>query len=174
MENTTIIVEEENQSAPKPRGRQKGTKIGPRPTVWICAGIVDGELIHESFSSNEEEGDGVAKFSEQDAKNAFEDAHGIEPENILGPFMERRGGQTAPVKKRETVNIVAPKLTSNRKTAIFRGWKGIAYGIEDRDDVSFFIYSEPLNNKDIKKTIPSAKAIFNKALEFVGDNTLSS
>lgn len=157
----------EEVPAPRKRGRQKGVKIGPRATIWVCAAVIKDELIQECYSSvdNSSEEEGI--FSEDDARDAFEDKHGCDPDSVCGPFHDKKGGMSAPSKKRETVSIIAPKLTSNREEATYRGWKGVAYEIENRKDAVFFMFNEEINpNSEKKKPIPPAKAILRTALEF--------
>jgi hypothetical protein len=160
---------EEAAPAPRKRGRPLGVKVGPRAVVWLCAGVVDGDLCHERFSAPDgSDFDKLNTFSSEDAKAAFMEMYGEEPESILGPFYDKKGIKTATsVKKRETVALTAPKLTTKRENAIYRGWKGIAYAIEGRDDVVYFMYDrEVIQNADKKKTAPAAKVIFRAALEF--------
>jgi len=154
---------------PRKRGRKKGVKVGPRPAMWDCAGIVDGELVHEQFSapkgSSFEE---LESFSKEDASRAFADEYGVEPDSVHGPYYEKKGGQTATAsKKRETVSITMPTLTMKRENAIYKGWKGVAYAIEGRDDVVYFMFGEEVNpSPDKKKSPPTAKTVFRTALEF--------
>lgn len=154
---------------PRKRGRKKGVKVGPRPVVWDCAAIIDGELVHERFSAPEGSGfDMLEKFNADDAGKAFMEIYGVEPESVHGPYFDRKGSQTTTsVKKRETVSMATPNLTMKRESAVYKGWKGVAYGIEGRDDVVYFMFGEEVNpNPDKKKNPPTAKTVFKTALEF--------
>lgn len=162
LSNSNKVVE----IVQRKRGRQLGAKIGSRPTVWVCCALIDGELIHESYCADADGEMDVAKFSEQDAKDAFTDVYGIEPQSILGPYTERKGGLTAPSKKRDTISISMPKLTAESKSAIYKGWRGTAYTIEGVDNAAYFMFGEEVKPGNKKKSPPPAKAILCSALEF--------
>ncbi|HVI43188.1 MAG TPA: hypothetical protein VM577_21480 [Anaerovoracaceae bacterium] len=153
------------------RGRPKGVKVGPRERVWDCAAIVDGELIHDRLvaaegSTPEERG----SFTAEQARTQFEEEYGVEPTSIHGPYYDQKGAQVATkAVKRETVSIPLNnlKLTSQRENAIFKGWRGVAYGIEGREDAVFFMYHEELQpNPDKKRAIPQARPVLRSALDF--------
>lgn len=180
-DETETTTDEVTEAAPatveaapvkRSRGRPKGVKVGPRERVWDCAAIVDGELIHERLvategSTPEERG----SFTADQARTQFEDEYGVEPTSIHGPYYDQKGAQiAASPKKRETVSIPLNnlKLTSQRENAIFKGWRGLAYGIEGRDDAVFFMAAEEIqpNPDKPKKATPSARPVLRSALEF--------
>jgi hypothetical protein len=158
----------EQVNTPRKRGRPKGTVVGPRAVVWVCAGIVNGECVQERFSASSEDIDQLDKFSSDDASEAFLDMYDVEPISVLGPFFDKKGTKNITVKKRDTVSIALPKLTSKREKAIYKGWQGIAYDIEGRDDVKYFMFGNEINpNSDKKKNPPTAKTVFSNALKFI-------
>lgn len=156
----------------RPRGRPKGVKVGPRPVTWACAAVVNDVLVHirmaASATANEQE---RGAFSAEAAKAQFIETYGVEPE-VLGPFYDQKGGQintSDAAKKRETVSMSVEdiKLTQVRENAIFRGWEGVAYGIEGREDVVYFMPGrEIIPSPDKKKAPPAAKPILRSALQF--------
>lgn len=153
----------------RPRGRPKGVKVGPRPVVWDCAAIVDDTLVHVRLSapdgSTEEQ---RGSFSADQAKALFNDTYGIMPESVHGPYYDQKGGQiNAAPRKRETVSIPLPTLTMQRENAIFRGWRGVALGIEGREDVVYFMFGEEINpSADKKRVPPPARPVLRTALQF--------
>lgn len=164
IETTT----ETAQPVKRPRGRPKGVKVGPRPVAWACAAIVDGEQVHVRLSapegSTEEQ---IAGFSAEDASEIFENQYGVEP-SVLGPFYDQKGGQSKETpRKRESVSIALPNLTMKREAAIYKGWHGVAYGIEGREDVVYFMFGQEVNpDSNKKKATPTAKPILRTALSF--------
>jgi hypothetical protein len=156
---------------PRKRGRKKGVKVGPRPTVWTCGALVDGECVMEDYRAPEGSSfDELENFSSDDARKAFADDYNVEIEDVgvKGPYHAKKGGQgNAAARKRETVSISLPKLTTKRESAIYKGWTGMAYAIEGRDDVVYFMFGEEVNpSPDKKKNTPTAKTVFKTALEF--------
>lgn len=151
------------------RGRPLGTKVGPRERIWDCAAIVDEELIHVRVvapegSTPEQRG----SFTREQAIAQFQEEYGAEPTSIHGPYFDQKSAQTvASTKKRETVSIAMPNLTSRRESAIFKDWRGMAYDIEGRDDVVLFMYGEEINpNPDKKRPVPQARTVYRSALRF--------
>lgn len=158
-------------AGPRKRGRKKGVKVGPRPTVWSCSSIVDGECVLEDFQAPEGSSfDELEKFSADDARKTFADTYDVDVDSVLvkGPYHAKKSGQyAASVKKRETVSITLPNLTMKRESAVYKGWKGMAYAIEGRDDVVYFMFGEEANpSPDKKKNPPTAKTVFRTAVEF--------
>lgn len=152
----------------RPRGRPKGVKVGPRPVAWSCAANVDGEVIHVRLSAPEgSTEDQIAGFSAEDAAEMFENQYGVEP-SVLGPFYDQKGGQSKETpRKRESVSIALPNLTMKREAAIYKGWRGVAYGIEGREDVVYFMFGQEVNpDLNKKKATPTAKPILRTALSF--------
>jgi hypothetical protein len=175
-EDDNLSIEESEdvvatESSPRKRGRKKGVKVGPRPTTWACAAIVDDKCIQEEFQAPEGSSfEELESFSADDAREAFADLYNVDFEDISvkGPYHNKKGGQYFnSSKKRETVSIALPNLTMQRKSATYKGWKGMAYTIEGRDDVVYFMFGEEINpNLDKKKALPTAKTVFKTAIEF--------
>src|SRR5579863_1548649 len=66
---------------PRKRGRKKGVKVGPRPTVWACAAIVDGKCIQEDFLAPEGASfDKLEGCSSEDAQLALADEYDVDIE----------------------------------------------------------------------------------------------
>lgn len=169
-ESETKAGTAEATTGPRKRGRKKGVKVGPRPTVWTCGAIVNDECVMEDFRAPEGASfDELENFSSEDARNAFADEYDVDIEDVLvkGPYHAKKGGQYVSAKKRETISISLPKLTNKRESAVYKGWKGMAYAIEGRDDVAYFMFGDEVNpSPDKKKNTPTAKIVFKTALEF--------
>lgn len=176
IENNEDTVEPTTEAAApvkRPRGRPKGVKVGPRPVAWACAAIVNDEQVHVRLSapegSTEEQ---IANFSADDAREAFENQYGVEP-SVIGPFYDVKGGQNkeAP-RKRETVSISMPELTTTRSAAIYKGWRGMAYDIKDRNDAVYFMFGQEVSpDPNKKKATPQAKSVLRSAVVFENDNS---
>lgn len=142
---------DEEETPKRKRGRQKGVKIGPRMRTWVLAAIINGKLVQENVKAREDASDHEKKnFSKNSAIEVFENKFGQKPDSIKGPFHDHKGGtqETADnsVVEIDTANL---KLSKQSFEATFGPWKGVAYTLEDRDDVVYFLPSEEI--------IPSGK-----------------
>jgi len=190
--NTATENDEATEASEEAEGKKRGPK-GPRPIVWICAGIDEGpdgpSIVSDRYSSSDIEVDisdmdvDEAKdaleaardlFTEEAAAEAFADDHGLEATMIQGPFFERKGDQEKkPARKRDTVRIPVNELrfSGKQREAIYNGWKGWANLLSDRDDVVYFLASEEISpDSEKKKVIPSPKNVLVSAIEFVDDS----
>ena len=170
--------------------KKRGPK-GPRPIVWICAGIDtdddDGpKIVSDRYSSADIEVDisdmtmqeakdaleaARDSFTEEAAAEAFADDHGLLATMVEGPFFERKGDQEKkPTRKRDTIRIPVHELrfSGKQREAIYNGWKGWANLLSDRDDVVYFLAEEEVNpDSEKKKVTPSPKNVLVSAIEFV-------
>lgn len=165
----------------KPRGRPKGTLVGPRPVLWTVAGIAKGEVIQEAFqaadgSTNEER----ENFSADQAKAAFEAKYGVPAAELKadGPNYRKMGKyqpQGGTSKQKETFSMTGKEnLNSIMRNAIFRGWKGIAIGINDRNDGYLFTPIQEVNSTGDKKNAPKRAGVYTQFLTFLDEEAEQS
>lgn len=185
MSNETANSDNENTETKK-----RGPK-GPRPIVWVCAGVDDhGDIISDTYSSGdiEVDTDGMTadeaktalaaardSFTEESAMEIFAEDHGVDATMVHGPFFERKGEQEKRVsRKRDTIRIPVSELrfSGEQRKAIYNGWIGWANLLSDRDDVVYFLASEEVDpdSDNKKKVTPSPKNVLVSAIEFVEDN----
>lgn len=148
--------EREAQPVKKKRGRPKGFKVGKRPVLWVCVEVVDGELTVERISSPAGS-ENPESFSAEEAKKVFEETYGVEPSHVEGPFRDFKNAKVAAKGKREAkvrFNLDDIRLGTERKIAIFDGWRGCAMNILDNPDQVFFIFEKPVDPANQKKRLP--------------------
>lgn len=141
----------ENRGAPK----------GKRPVTFICAGIKDNELIHESFDVEDQDPNpdfddktrpGI--FPKAIALDLFNEKYGMEPQSVIGPIYFRKGGQRAAIKsKRLPIDRenYDKYVISNapQKEAAWGSWIGIMRSVENDMDKAFFV---PVRKSDTDNT----------------------
>lgn len=176
MSDSNIV---DASSEPKKRGRKKGFTTGPRPTIFVAAAVIDGEIVQEPHSSPagaHVSKDEVMAYSAEDAIRDFQKAHpNVDQDDItvIGPFYDVKGVQVKTVKKRETLNIPASELNfgPRKDYAIWREWKGVAMEIVGHPEARFFLAeAEVKPSADPKKrSKPAAKAVPLSSLQILSE-----
>ncbi len=197
MDNTTednmdeIEDNDEETNLPKrSAGRPKGSKTGPRPTLWVCAGIVDGKIAIDAFSAPLNSSDEKKlSFSQEEAEVMFRAKYKLATDDEVvtykRSFHEKKGGYTC--KNTRKLEIIPASTTDyevgNRRAieAIFNGWKGTVHEIQvsisldlfkakygvPAEDCCFFWPMESISSPGKKKTPPAPSLILTKALESI-------
>lgn len=103
---------------------------GPRQLFFVCAAVIDNELIMKTISSSSEE-DAKAKFAEQFFQS---------PKEICGPFFKKRA---------VTVNTnISLKFTNQIRKAVYNNWVVNAFILEEPKDKAYLVF---LKREDGKK-----------------------
>ncbi len=161
-----------SDSAPRrKRGRPKGVKAGPRQIVYLCIGVIDGELVTQRISPPEDAPEETKlNFSAEEAKKLFAEEQGEEPGAVEGPFYDVKGkvGGVKPSKRMTvSMDIDDIRLSTVRHKGILNGWYGIAHELENNPDAVLFMFSRQVDASEKKKAPPPAKVFKRSAVEFV-------
>lgn len=172
MENTeTDITENEMEQA---EGKIR-VKPGARIIFYVGGAVVNGKLIWDTFGSHDEDTtiskEQALAFNEVSAKEAFYQKYNCKPEFIDGPFY-RVKCLNIPVpsfSKKETVTLAPSevKFTTECQKCNYRGWSGMAWGVQDQTNVMYFIPETEINPDGRKKAPPLAKIVAISSLENV-------
>ena len=90
--------------------KDKGIPKGRRPTLYVCAAIVDGKLVQKEMVVEDQNPDPDAKngiFPQEIAIANFESEFGVKPEAVSIPVFENKG-----INKKSTVT--KKRLTFDR------------------------------------------------------------
>jgi len=149
------------------RGRKKiedGGKPSPRQIYVSCFAVVNGKNVMEDIhcvgsDKSTKDADVLAE-----AKELFEDKHGVAPELVGKPHFPRK--EVGVTRKRDTLSIDMEEVVFDRSRkgqAVYRGWKVAVKFIENYDDAAFIIYKS--HTQEEKKTKPANKVVRIDALE---------
>jgi hypothetical protein len=161
---------------------KRGAPKGRRPTLYVCAAIVDGELVQKEMVVEDQNPDPDAKaglFPREIAISDFEREFGVKPEAISIPVFENKGinSKSAVTKKRLTFdrnNIDDYRLDDELKKARYGHWGGLANMCINDDEKAFFVPLTRVDGDDGKKYNPPGAGIVNAAdLVFEDENTES-
>lgn len=169
MENieTDDVENESEQSEGKTR-----VKPGARIIYYWAGAVINGKLVWDTFGSHSEDTkvskEQALAFNEVSARDAFYQKYNCKPEVIDGPFHRVKClNVPAPApSKRETVAIAPTevKFTTECQKCNYRGWSGLAWGIQDHSDFMYFIPETEINPDGRKKTPPMAKMVMISSL----------
>lgn len=150
----------------KTRGRPKGSKTGPRSVIWVGVNFAKS-IIEKIYSPKDLSEEDVKGFSSDQAKEIFVTSFGCEPDELIGPFHDKKTGIANTAKTASesdnvlTVNVNSITGISNALgEAEHNDWKGRVFAIEGRDDVVLFIPQEDLTgnkNRNMPAAMPIAK-----------------
>lgn len=100
-----------------------------RPLIFVCAAILNGELVTKSIISN----------SSTEASKLFTEEFGIIPKDILGPFLKKK------VQIIETTRIL--KFSNQTKKATYGDWLVNAFILTDPVDQAYLVFIRRTDNK---------------------------
>ncbi len=103
---------------------------GPRQTVFVCATIVEGELVTEIISAT----------SPSEATQKFTDKVSFEPQTVLGPFFKKRA--------QIIENTRVLQFTNQTKKAVYNDWMVNAFLLKEPVDQAYLVF---INRVDGKK-----------------------
>lgn len=104
-------------------------KKGPRQTIFICASIIEGDLVTEVISS----------ASTSDASQKFLEKHSHLPLNILGPFYKKRSHIIN--------NVKVLKFTNQNKKAIYNDWFVTAFLLKEPVNYAYLVFIKRVDDK---------------------------
>ena len=149
-----------------PRGAPKGR----RPTLYVCAAIVDGKLIQKEMVVEDQApaADPPGSFPKEVAIIAFKEEFGVEPEAVSIPVFENKGlnRKKTVSKKRLTFdrsNIDDYQLSDEPQRARYGHWSGLATLCINDDEKTLFVPLTRVDSEDGKKYNPPAAGIVNTA-----------
>jgi len=150
----------------KKPGRKPGTK-SPRNIYCLCVGVVEAELQVEEIQvegdKNSTDKDLLAQASDK-----FEALHGEAPEEMKGPYFQRKGQQTYQ-RKRDSIKIDTDDLVfkPDKAVAEYNGWEVAVRYIENFDSAAYIIFKRQLDDSDKKRAKPVPKTVPLDALQNV-------
>jgi hypothetical protein len=183
----TATTEKPADPPKRKRGRPKGVKAGPRPTLWACAALVNGKVVIDAFSAPPGASDEKKQnFSEEEAMAEFRTKYKlgatIEVVCYKRALYEKKGGYVAqnPRKKEIIPALLTEYEVGSRRSAaaIFHGWRGFVheirvsnpeefktkYGVSAEDCCSFWPLEE-ITVEGKKKSRPAPSLVLLSALE---------
>jgi hypothetical protein len=162
------------------KNEKRGAPKGRRPTIYVCAAIVDGKLVQREMVVQDQNPDPESKvgsFPKEIAIANFKQEFGVEPEAISIPVFENKGinKKSTATKKRLTFdrsNIDDYRLDDELKRARYGHWSGLANMCVNDDEKAFFVPLTRIDGDDGKKYNPPGAGIVNAAdLVFEDQNT---
>jgi len=104
---------------------------GPRQTFFVCAAIVDGELVTEVIPCN----------SPSDATQKFKEKFATEALSIHGPFFKKR--------KQIVENTRTLSLTNQTKKAVYNDWMVNAFILKEPVDQAYLVFIKRVDGKKL-------------------------
>jgi hypothetical protein len=105
------------------------SRKGARQLVFVCAGIIDGELITKI----------IPAVSQNEASEVFTKQFLHAPQDILGPFLKKK------TQVIETTRIL--KFSNQTKKAIYGDWMVNAFMLTDPADWAFLVFIKRTDDK---------------------------
>lgn len=102
---------------------------GARPVVFVCANILNGELLTKMITAN----------STSEATKLFTEQFGIAPKDVLGPFLKKR------TQVIEATRVL--KFSNQTKKAIYGDWLVNAFILTDPVDQAYLVFIRRADNK---------------------------
>ena len=102
---------------------------GARQLVFVCAGIINGELITKI----------IPAVSQSEASEVFTKQFLYAPQDILGPFLKKK------TQVIETTRIL--KFSNQTKKAIYGDWMVNAFMLTDPADWAFLVFIKRADDK---------------------------
>lgn len=107
------------------------TRMGPRQTYFVCAAIVDGELVAETISGD----------SPSDATTKFTEKFSTSPQTIHGPFFKKRA--------QIIENTRTLSFTNQTKKAVYNDWMVNAFFLKDPPDQAYLVFIKRIDGKKL-------------------------
>lgn len=104
---------------------------GPRPTVFVCASIADGNLVTDVISAN----------SPSEATQKFHEKYAHNPATVMGPFFKKR---TQVIENTRTL-----KLTNQVKKAIYNDWIVNAFTLKEPENQAYLVFIKRVDDKKL-------------------------
>ena len=104
---------------------------GPRQTVYVCATIVEGELVTEI----------IPAASPSEATQKFTDKISSEPQTVLGPFFKKRA--------QIIENTRVLQFTNQTKKAVYNDWLVNAFLLKDPVDQAYLVFMNRVDGKKL-------------------------
>jgi len=104
---------------------------GLRQTLFVCAAIIDGELMTEIIPSG----------SHSDATQKFKDKFSSEAQSVLGPFYKKRA--------RIIENTRTLSLTNHTKKAVYNDWIVNAFFLKEPVDQAYLVFIKRVDGKKL-------------------------
>lgn len=114
-------------------------KVGVRKTVFVCANIVNNNLLTKVIQAE----------TSEEASKIFNQEFMINPKEILGPFYKKR------IKAVEQVRTL--KFSNETKKALYNNWIVNAMLLKEPEDHAFLIFIK--SNDDQKRSFPKGTVI---------------
>jgi len=160
------------------RGRPAGVR---RPVIFICAAIVDGNLIQEEVKvPDQEPGSITGSFPKEFAIVKFKEQYNVDPEKISGPGYIKNEIKKVSVSRKRLVidrdNIDKYTLSTDHKKAQCGSWNGLVNLCVDSPEKAFFIPLSRIGDFNKKTNTPAAGIVNVSDLVFESENieTISS
>ena len=113
-------------------------KAGVRKTVFVCANIVNNNLLTKVIQAE----------TSEEASKIFNQEFLINPKEILGPFYKKR------IKVLEQVRTL--KFSNETKKALYNNWVVNAMLLKEPEDHAFLIF---IKSNDQKRPFPKGTVI---------------
>ena len=114
-------------------------KVGVRKTVFVCANIVNNNLLTKVIQAE----------TSEEASKIFNQEFLINPKEVLGPFYKKR------IKVVEQVRTL--KFSNETKKALYNNWVVNAMLLKEPEDHAFLIFIK--SNDDQKRPFPKGTVI---------------
>lgn len=170
--DTTVTDTDTTETPKKLRGRQPGSVTGSRPVNVTMASVMDGKLVHMTWTDPRTVADSDVKHLSASeakeiqnseflalAKQAFEDKFGIKPEVISDVYTSRVG----PVTSNSSVttrtcpySVDEINFASKAKAGAFNGWQVNYRDIEESEEW-VYITSTVRHLSEPERKVPSSQ-----------------
>jgi hypothetical protein len=107
------------------------SRKGARQLVFVCANIIDGELITKI----------IPAATTLEAKELFAKQYSVEPKEILGPFFKK--------KAQIIENTRVLKFSNQTKKAIYGDWEVNAFLLIEPADSAFLVFNKRVDGKKV-------------------------
>lgn len=107
------------------------SRKGSRQLVFVCAGIVDTELITKIIPAN----------SPDEAAKLFTDQFSCAPKDVLGPFYKKRAQVI------ETTRVL--KFSNQTRKAIYNDWMVNAFMLVEPENQAYLVFIKRIDDKKI-------------------------
>lgn len=158
------------------KNEKRGAPKGRRPTMYVCAAIVDGELVQKEMVVEDQtpENEKRGSFPKEIAIADFKKQYGVEPQAVSIPVFENKGinRKTTVTKKRLTFdrsNIDDYRLSDEPRKASYGHWSGLATMCVNDDEKALFVPLTRVDGEDGKKYNPPGAGIVNASDLFFED-----
>lgn len=104
---------------------------GPRQTVYVCAAILDGELVTEIIPAG----------AQSEASEKFNEKFSLTPLSVLGPFFKKRA--------QVLENTRTLQFTNQTKKAIYNDWVVNAFLLKEPVDQAYLVFIKRVDDKKL-------------------------